>query len=344
MSKLSKVFILSTALLVIVYISSCQRPTLPPGENIEPNTTLANIPVEDDTLFALATLHWDGEDDDGFITGYEYRYTTHHISAGDSVVQAWEETEATSLTIAFESSDSLNYQVFEVRAVDDMEGIDPTPATRTFYTRQTILPVTKILSPVPEQKLFVTDDITDWWMGVHLIMTASDADGEVVEYAWAVDDGDWNWTLDTALYITPDYFSPLEGEHTLRVISRDNTNLIDDTGDQVTINLITPTFDKGILIIDETIESKFPVGLNFSDAQVDTFYTQLFEPDTSWDFQKSGMPPKQLLGQYSLVIWHADDLPSFSSVEDNHQLSRHIHDIMDYLNVGGDFIMSGWRI
>jgi len=327
-------------LLAIFY--SCQRPTAPPNPNLPPNTTLANIPVEGDTLFALVTLHWDGEDYDGFIAGYQYRYITYHLFTGDSVVQEWRETKETSLTIAFESSDILNYQKFQVRAVDNVGDVDPTPAERRFYTYQTVFPETEILFPEDDQQFFAIEQTTDWWQGIRLTFTARDEDGEVVEYAWAVDQGDWNWTQDTTLYITPDQFDPLYGEHLIRVTSRDNTNLIDPVGDSVTVNLIKPTFEKKILIIDETVESKFPPGVRYSDADVDSFYAEIFGTNESWDYSKKGMPPKEILGQYQLIIWHADNLYTYE--RDVHQLPQHIEDIIDYLNVGGDFIMGGWRI
>lgn len=321
---------------------NCERPTKPPFPNKPPNTTVANVPVDNDTLFALVTLHWDGEDYDGYIAGYQYRYITHHLFKGDSVVQPWKSTPLTSLTIAFESSDSLNYQRFQVRAVDNSGDVDPTPAEKRFYTYRTIVPKTHIAYPSDGQQFFAIDHVTDWWQGIRLTYQAKDEDGEVVEYAWAVDDGDWNWTQDTTVYITPEYFSSLSGEHMLRVTSRDNTNLVDPVGDTVVVKLIQPTFEKRILIIDETDETKFPPGVHFTDAQVDSFYARIFGTQDQWDFLANGMPPKELLGQYKLLIWHADNLYTYD--RDVHQLPAHIDDVMDYLNVGGDFIMSGWRI
>ncbi|NOX38209.1 MAG: hypothetical protein GXO78_11825 [Calditrichaeota bacterium] len=334
----------SVFLVLMIGLGGCERKTSPANPNVPPNTTLANIPVEGDTLFALVTLHWDGEDDDGYIAGYEYRYITHHLFRGDSVVTPWVRTEATSVTIPFESSDSLNYQTFQVRAVDNAGDVDPTPAERHFYTYQTIHPVTEILFPQDEQQFFIIEQVTDWWPGIQLRFTARDEDGEVVEYAWRVDEGDWNWTTDTSVYITPEHFQPLDGWHVLRVTSRDNTNLLDDVGDSVKILLIQPTFEKDILIIDETDEGLFPIPLRYqySDADVDSFYAEIFQTRDQWDYFKKGMPPKTLLGQYKLVIWHADNL--YSNENDVHRLPRHIEDIMDYLNVGGDFIMGGWRI
>lgn len=328
--------------LSLLIIGNCGREGSPANPNIPPNTTIANIPIENDTLFALVTFHWDGEDYDGCISGYEYRYITHHKIVGDSLIQPWIETTETSVTIPFESSDLLNYQIFQVRSVDDKGDVDPTPAERKFYTVQTIFPEAEILFPKDDQQFFVINKTTDWWEGVKLDYTAMDEDGEVVEYAWAVDDGEWNWTSDTTLYITPEYFSSLEGEHVIRVTSRDNTNLVDPFGDSVRVKLVAATFEKNLLIVDETAESKFPTGMSFSDEDVDSFYYKIFSPDDMWDYSKQGMPSKEVLGQYKLVLWHADNL--YSNENDVHELPEHIVDIMDYMNVGGDFIMGGWRI
>ncbi|MBN1347771.1 fibronectin type III domain-containing protein [candidate division KSB1 bacterium] len=343
MKAIARLFIpVMMGVLLILLLIRCDRTTSPMNPNIPPNTTLANIPVEEDTLFALVTLHWDGEDDDGFISGYEYRYITHHETVKDSLVQAWTYTKETSVTIPFESSDLLNYQKFQVRAVDNNNVADPSPAEKKFFTVQTIFPETQILTPRQNQQFFAIDHTTDWWFGVQLTFTAHDEDGEVVEFAWTVDNGEWNWTTDTTLFITPDNFETLGGDHVIHVTSRDNTNLIDPVGDSVKVKLVVPTFEKKLLIIDETVESKFPFGITSKDADVDAFYTEIFAPDDTWDFQKQGMPAKELLGQYKLVLWHADNLYTYEG--DVHKLPQHISDIMDYVNVGGDFIMSGWRI
>jgi hypothetical protein len=337
--------------LLFHFSVSCERPTSSENANQSPNTTLANIPVDGDTIFALATLHWDGEDNDGFIMGYEYRYITNHLFYGDSVVQEWKFTTKPSLTIPFESSDDMNYQTFQVRAIDNLRNVDPSPAQRYFYTPKTIFPVTEILFPASDQQFFVIDQTTDWWTGIKLAFTAQDQDGEVVEYAWSVDgDTAWTWTNDTLLYIPPDKFSSLVGEHVIRVTSRDNTNLVDPLGDSVIVELIQPSFRKDILIIDETAESRFPFGVNVTDAEVDSFYARIFKTHDIWNYYKDdgsltikdGMPPKSVLGQYKMIIWHADNV--YTTENDNHRLPRHQEEIMDYMNVGGDFIMSGWRI
>jgi hypothetical protein len=326
--------------------SSCRQNILPPNPNEPPTTTMANIPVDGDTLFALVKLQWDGGDNDGYIAGFEYKYTTYYVNKGDSVVQDWKFTESSELTIAFNSNDILNKQRFQVRAKDDKGAVDPSPATKVFYTTQTFAPVAKILSPPDQQERFAIDHTTDWWQGVFLRFTGSDADGEIVEYGWSVDDNEWTWTQDTALYITPEHFkTPLTGQHTIRVTARDNTNITSLEGDAITLNLVEPTFDKDILIIDETLEKEFPPTARTTDAEVDSFYARIFGTDESWDYEYHDLrgqplPPLSTIGHYKLLVWHADNRPG----QNPHAFEKHREFFKDYLNVGGNLILSGWRI
>lgn len=327
--------------LLLQFLMVCQPATKPPDVNLPPITAIANIPVPGDTLFPLVNIYWDGGDNDGYITGCQYRYTTYHLDTGDSVHTDWVNSSDDVLTIIFESSDRMNKQHFYVRAVDDKGAVDPSPAKLVFYTPQTVLPKTEIIAPLNNTEFFYLEQTTDWWQGISLIYTAFDQDGEVVEYGWSVDGNDFFWTQDTVVMITPDKLAePLAGEHTFKVISRDNTNLIDLEGDSVTITLIEPTWEKNILLIDETDETVFPSSAKATDAQVDSFYADLFNPDLEWDFYNDGMPPKNILGQYKLIIWHADN--NLSS--EPHHLPSYAEDITDYLNVGGNFLMSGWRV
>ena len=136
--------------LYLLLVLSCEK--FPPGntsseaENNPPNTTLANIPREGATLYALVNFNWDGEDDDGYIDYYQYRYTTEYLIQSDedtgayyftstdtsgqlvttwwkidsTMVQDWQSIKETNAVIAFNSLAILNHQLFEVRAVDNL--------------------------------------------------------------------------------------------------------------------------------------------------------------------------------------------------------------------------------
>jgi hypothetical protein len=144
--------------------------------------------------------------------------------------------------------------------------------------------------------------------------------------------------------VTPDKFkAPLNGPHYIKVTARNNTNLVDPIGDSVAVTVVVPSFAKSVLIIDETDEFNSPfITLGIQDATVDSFYAEVFPGSDSWDFKANGMPPREVLAQYKLLVWQADDVP----VSKPHKISdpKNIEVFTDYLKVGGKFLMSGWRI
>ncbi len=336
----------------VVWIA-CERPTQPPNDNKAPHTKLANVPSEADTVFPLATLNWTGGDDDGFVSRYQYRYITYHLAPGSATnwllfdSTAWKDTTATSVTIAFNSNQTINKQVFYVRAIDNEGAIDPVAVSRVLYTTKASPPATTILNPLSNTSVFALSTVSDWWTGITLQFKAVDmtVNGQIVEYAWSVDGGEMHWVADPNVIITPESFKqPLSGIHYIKVSSRNNTNLVDLAGDSVAIKLLPPTFEKNVLIIDETDEFNLPfITLNIPDQTVDDFYARVFPGADTWDYKtKGGMPPRDTLAHYKLILWHADDRP----VSVPHKISdpKNIAIFTDYLRVGGKFLMSGWGI
>jgi len=338
--------------VMCIALVSCERPTSPPLPNSPPITRLANIPRDSSVVFPLVVLNWSGGDNDGYVVGYQYRYFTYHLLQGTSSTwilydsTEWINTTASSDTIAFNSTDSLNLQRFIVRAIDNGGAVDPNPAEKILYTTRATPPITSIETPKKNDTLLVLDHVTDWWPGVPLIFKAVDLTrgGKVVAFAWSVDGGSWNWGSDTSIYLTPAVFKqPLDGIHTIRVTSRNNTNLVDPNGDSVIVKLIIPPLDRKVLIIDETDELNNPfITRGISDSSVDRFYADVFPGSDEWDFKQKGMPPRSVLAHYELVVWHADDIPASYP----HKISdpNNISVLTDYLNVGGKFLMSGWGI
>jgi hypothetical protein len=340
-----------------------------PNANRAPNVELANIPVPGDTTFALATVHWDGGDQDGFISGYEYRYRSLYFRSDGSVdstgwkpegEDGWRQTDQTSLRIAFDSQAQINKQIFQVRAIDNT-GQTSDAADKKFFTRRTVPPTTDIATPNNNSQRFAQNEVTDWWRGIPVTFsgqpgasTETGGDSRITEFGWRVDGGDFTFTEDTSIVIPPEAFtrnaSSLEGEHTIQITARNNTNLLahrgeggDERADRITIDLIEPSLDDGILIVDETDESLGGQPPSASDEEVDEFYQNVFEPARMWDyFEQGGPPSRELMGQYDLVLWHADNY--FATGNNLHQLPQHTGLLSDYMDVGGDFIMSGWRM
>ena len=320
-----------------------------PSPNEAPNTTLANVPAENDTIFSLVTLHWDGGDPDGYVDTYEYRAKTYHLFEGDSVIKDWVTVTETSKSIAFNSSDEMNRQVFEVRAVDNEGKADPTPARRVFYTPKSNPPSITIHQPGQDTTQYIAEQTTDWFEGIRIRFSAHVDQGRIEEYAYSVDDGPLNWISDTTAMIHPSEFSaPLEGNHIVKVTARNNTGLVNPEGETVNIELVKPTFEKKILIVDGTNEENWGINFDSTDTSVDEFYRSLFATNDpsqydEWDyFENDGMPSREELGKYKLVVWHSDNKPTNAP----HVVAEpaNLGIVRDYLNVGGNLVIGGWRL
>ncbi len=100
---------------------------------------------------------------------------------------------------------------------------------------------------------------------------------------------------------------------------------------------VTFSFAQNLLVVDETRDGN-GANINPDDAMVDAFYDTALSPIafTQWDVGVLGLPPLGALGEYKLVLWHADD---FSQ----NQLIDHLNTLGGYLIGGGKVILSGWK-
>ncbi len=332
--------ILLVAFFMLLLVDCDNRLSDPQG-NQAPTTTIANVPSDGDTISGLSVLHWDGGDNDGYIQGYEYRYLTEYLGEhrGESEQTDWVFTKNVAETIAFNSRDTLNEQYFEVRSIDNVGDVDPTPATKTIYTYPTARPEVTIMYPAEGTEFLALEQTSDWWRGVRVEVEGFDSDGEIREFGWAVDGGDWQWTSDTIFHVPPGRLqSPLEGEHEILVTARDNTNLLSSSPESLHVNLMKPTFSKKLLIIDGTTEDNFASGIPGTDAEVDSFYREVFPGGDSWDYAKHhALPPQSVLGDYKAIVWHGDNPISRGP----HNLADHTDQLSEYLNVGGNLVVTG---
>lgn len=333
--------LLSILIIISVSFLSCQTHMLPEVQGPPPSTTLANVPVNGDTVNPTVTLYWNGHSNSGYISGAEYRYITYHLVRGDSVVHDWSFTKLNPISIILESSDQLNEQYIEVRAVDNYGQVDPSPARLILYTHRAYPPRTIISSPVNGGTYFVLSNTTDWWQGIPLSMSATDSGATITEYGWSIDGGEVHWTTDSLVYIKPsDIGINLEGYHTISVTSRNNLNLVDSSGKSVVVQFTIPRFTQSLLLVNETNPRNFPSSARYSLSAVDSFYISAFKPSAVWDVQTNGLPPKAMLGNYKVLLWVADDKP----VSGPHLLPKMSDSLQDYLNVGGNIIVSGWQV
>ena len=116
------------ALLVLLgAFGGCAREDKITAPNLPPQTYLAIADSVRNITVYSQTLRWWGEDRDGEVIGYEYRWFTDPTEPGCKLDTAWVRTEETSGTFDLPVSDGTSVHRFEVRAVDDRNESDPTP-------------------------------------------------------------------------------------------------------------------------------------------------------------------------------------------------------------------------
>jgi hypothetical protein len=258
---------------------------------------------------------------------------------GDSIANPWRFTTRAETTFAFESSDSINLQVFQVRARDNDGAHDPTPAAISLYTARVQAPETRIAEPDSNAVLYMLTSPTDTWDGITCTFDADDADGEVTGYSWRVDERDWSeWNPATSVTLyQQDFPAPVAGEHTFAVKARDNTMVEDPTPAMLGLTLIEPSFDRTMLVVDETRDGTGGLE-NPTDTDVDAFYQTLIGTRSfdEWDFAQSGTPPKEVFGRYRVVVWHSDDMTA--------DIAGSLGELCSYMDVGGKLVLGGWKV
>lgn len=97
------------------------------------------------------------------------------------------------------------------------------------------------------------------------------------------------------------------------------------------------SFENYMLVVDET-KNGSGISINPDDAMVDAFYDYAIAPlpYTQWDVDLQGLPSLSDLGQYKIVLWHADDFSQQLLVDCEQRLGG-------YMIGGGKLLISGWK-
>lgn len=330
-NKKIQIYILFSFLIMISNCSSLTEPENPGSQypNSLPETTMANVPLDNDAenpyLYKIK-LYWDGGDEDGYIVGFKYR-----IDA-----EEWIFSEETFVTIDFSSPDSINIHKFEVKAIDNDGGEDPTPASKVLFTKQTDLPETEILSgPPSHQSVFILKDTTEIWKGVEFLLGGKDADGEVVAYEYAIDDSTkWTRVEESTIRI---YGELSDGEHMFFARALDNAMGVDPKPIRQKFIVIMPTLEKNILIVDESRDGT-GTAASPNDQMVDDFYREILADFSfsEYDLRSEGEIDASTFANYDIIVWHDEERV-------DNLLKLYINEVKSYLKIGGKFFISGWR-
>ena len=115
-------------------------------------------------------------------------------------------------------------------------------------------------------------------------------------------------------------------------------SLLNESQNNATLRSRVISLDQGVLIVDETIDGDGSP-MKPTDQEVDDFYDYLvsnFNTD-KYDLIEEEEIGLADLGAYSTVIWHGNDNTDMSSAFNFKQ------SIIEYLNVGGNFLYTGYR-
>lgn len=177
----------------------------------------------------------------------------------------------------------------------------------------------------------------------------NDPDGRVKEYQYRLDGPlfDNTWQTTTNFY---KIFKLRNGWYTIQVRAVDDEGAIDETPATRRFHVLGPTFDKGILVVDDDMTTDDEKDAR-KDALMDSLliragYTQY----TVWDFQEMFGYTESIaftgkgidlngneydgLASYSTVIW-------YTGTGGENNVSKNERLFIDYLDMGGNLWLSG---
>ena len=253
MSKKMLWFLTLFSIILIIFTGCTKKPKSVDVQNQAPETYIVNVPPDSSYIYHARIIYWYGTDADGIVTRYDWAIddTTYDENIAGS---GWhslymDSTLATQDTIAFEAPipDTEFTHIFYVRAVDNKDKPDPSPATRVFRTSN-IPPNTRFIStPKDSSQRFILSDSTDIWKGINFEWTAIDSDQVFpcrFQYCW--DDTTFNFDPVThkgwsdpvsgeSFYFTGDNSPFEEGYHTVYLRAMDDAGAVDRSLSDTTI-------------------------------------------------------------------------------------------------------------
>ncbi len=297
--------------LILILAAGCAEkqdlniPNLPPETYISIGDSIRNPTVY------MQTVRWWGDDKDGEVVGFEYRWSTDPAEPCCRMDTSWVFTELTEEEFNLPVTYGIRSHTIRVRAVDDEGAVDGEPAQATF-------PVTN--SP-PTVKIWDKAQLPDTTLPAILIKWhGDDPEGrETIEtYKVWLDGSEESAMLlaaeDTVASIGPAEFEGRYGERTINVVAIDSGC---DTSSAVshTWQVVAPTGD--VLLVDDLSRDDY----TFPEV-TDRFYRGVLDdclPSYSildvGEFGGIGYAYNmgELFRLFDLVVWYNDPLRTATS-------------------------------
>jgi len=295
-NSLAIVFVFIVFSAAVFY--SCKDPVSGQLENQPPNTNLSLYP---DSIIApgstLKTIHWWGDDPDGFVKGYRVSF--------DSVNWTFTTKNDSSFVLHINGSDST-FRFF-VAAVDDKDLIDPTPATNLY----------PVVNSAPSVTFDAGTDIPDTTFPVATFKwTGTDPDGNenIRYYQWSLNDTN-NFTRISAttnvLTLTKDSGLALNANNILYLRAEDDAGALSKIARMPDTSSVwyVREVNAQILLIKDMPLSEFSVANAYFPIAMDTITYDVL------DIKSNGgsLIPKiinpmfiETLKLFKIVIWSAN--------------------------------------
>ncbi|MFZ1946316.1 MAG: hypothetical protein WAW06_02100 [bacterium] len=330
---------LAAAATAAAMISGCAKEEKLAVPNLLPETFLAvGDSVRNPTAYSQV-LTWWGEDKDGEVAGYEYRWFIDPSEGSCRLDTNWVRTAETSLTFDLPVTRGQSYHRFEVRSIDNDEARDSSACKVT-------LPVTNAPPVVVLDPDFSLPDTT---IGAFLVKwQGSDPNGDntLTRYrVWLDESADAAQDItppDTVATFGPDDFAGRFGWRTFNLIAIDSGC---DTSEVLTHTWFVKEPTGQILLVDdlrtadqgetaEKITDRFyRTGLDSLSEANGRAYSVLNIERYGGELSAHNLPG--LFGAFDLVIWYNDPNKTASA-----RLAAAQGDLMDYLEGGGRLMLS----
>jgi hypothetical protein len=297
--RLTRSLSLALAFLVI----ACTPPSgddaavenLPPQTHISVGFFRADSTSPDtmDLTISRVGLSWWGEDADGWIDHYQYRWQNDIDSLGQPY---WTNSESESDTFVVRLEQDTMLVRFEVRAWDNRGLVDPSPAVTTFpaYNQKPrldwVAQSQEILNPG-----FTAD--TSWtfpYNSFHFNAWDMDGNETITEVVWALDDTT-NWAVlpegMRAIRLDPEALTP-GTSHRIFIKAKDNVNAWSDLLTYPRASDTTSTGDSQVWMVGDLAGDLLMI-LDNSD------------PSEAEPFLKAGLSGMGYEENVNYTWWHA---------------------------------------
>ncbi|MFH1851923.1 MAG: hypothetical protein ABIA75_06225 [Candidatus Neomarinimicrobiota bacterium] len=279
-----------STLVLVMFIAigfwGCESEELAqPSPNIRPESYISEV-----SPGVVTRISWYGTDVDGRVERFEYRWDDGDWYETTGLSETFPVEDVTNPYTDFEFLDLDDEHVFYVRAIDNNDQADLSPAAATMSPRTT-QPETQIVEG-PVTGATVGPDVRFVWEGI-------DQDGNISGYEYAIDDLT-NWIAVDAFVTEHIFYGLAEGAHIFYVRAVDNLGAVDNSpaqsafvvkaGSLPMLISTSPIVDGGGWFAGLDVAFSWEVNVDYYGGQLPEGYaTFALDDSTGWSDNQANM-------------------------------------------------------